>query len=179
MLFLEDASLENGCLWARAGSHREPLRKRWERNEAWFDAVAANRSTAGVDAMTFVNLDSGGASPVDVAAADGTIAAGGAPTAETARALRAMGYAPLPVKAGDLVVVHGITDHLSLSNTGTQSRHTFQLHLIEDGADSRWRRSNWQQYDAAIKTRGNWHDPALFPRLDEASFPAYAQGDEL
>ena len=47
LLFLEDATLSNGCLWARKGSHREPLRQRWERNPAWFDAVAAGASTDG------------------------------------------------------------------------------------------------------------------------------------
>jgi len=29
---LEDATLENGCLWAEAGGHRGPLRKRFERD---------------------------------------------------------------------------------------------------------------------------------------------------
>ena len=30
---LEDATLENGCLWAQPGGHRGPLRKRFERDE--------------------------------------------------------------------------------------------------------------------------------------------------
>jgi phytanoyl-CoA hydroxylase len=29
---LEDATLENGCLWAQAGGHKGPLRERWRRN---------------------------------------------------------------------------------------------------------------------------------------------------
>jgi hypothetical protein len=36
---------------------------------------------------------------------------------------------------GDLVVIDGAVDHLSLANTSTTSRHTFQLHLIE----GKWR----------------------------------------
>ena len=63
LLFLEDATLENGCLWARKGSHLEPLRQRWERNSAWFEAVAAGDSTAGLDAMQFVALDEETVSP--------------------------------------------------------------------------------------------------------------------
>jgi hypothetical protein len=44
--------------------------------------------------------------------------------------------------------VHGNVDHLSLSNTSPRSRHTFQLHLVEDNpSTARWRTSNWQQYD--------------------------------
>jgi ectoine hydroxylase-related dioxygenase (phytanoyl-CoA dioxygenase family) len=35
------------------------------------------------------------------------------------------------MSAGDLFVIHGSLDHLSLPNTSPTSRHTFQLHLIE------------------------------------------------
>jgi len=31
---LEDATLENGCLWAQPGGHQGPLRERWRRNAA-------------------------------------------------------------------------------------------------------------------------------------------------
>ena len=31
---LEDATLENGCLWALPGGHKGPLRERWRRNVA-------------------------------------------------------------------------------------------------------------------------------------------------
>ena len=43
--------------------------------------------------------------------------------------------------------MHGNVDHLSLSNTSPRSRHTFQLHLVEDRESSRWRSTNWQQYE--------------------------------
>src|SRR3546814_8114730 len=30
---LEDATLENGCLWALPGAHKGPLRERWRRKD--------------------------------------------------------------------------------------------------------------------------------------------------
>ncbi len=37
-LALEDASEENGCLWARPGAHGEPVRRHFARNPAYFGA---------------------------------------------------------------------------------------------------------------------------------------------
>jgi phytanoyl-CoA hydroxylase len=141
LLFLEDADLENGCLWARPKSHLEPIRRRWERNTEWFRRRAANESVAGLSAMdmrTAVSEEEvGGRSPAQeaLASAEDPIAA-----------LKAAGYVPLPVKAGSLVLVHGSVDHLSLPNTSPRSRHTFQLHLVDDTPDSKWSASNWAQY---------------------------------
>ena len=61
---------------------------------------------------------------------------------------------------GDLVLVHGKVDHLSLMNNSPISRHCFQLHLVEGGPQSQWRPTNWQQYDK----HGD------FPRLHEGVF---------
>ena len=36
-LALEDATLENGCLWARPGSHKEPVRRQFARNPEYFE----------------------------------------------------------------------------------------------------------------------------------------------
>lgn len=44
--------------------------------------------------------------------------------------VEAAGFQPLPVKKGDLVLIHGQVDHLSLPNVSGKSRHTFQLHLV-------------------------------------------------
>jgi phytanoyl-CoA hydroxylase len=145
LLFLEDSTLENGCLWARKGSHREPLRQRWERNPAWFDAVAAGASVAGMDAMAFAELDATSRSPAAELAASGEL--GSESSVRNVAALRAAGYTELPCRKGDVLLVHGLVDHLSLMNNSAASRHTFQLHLVEDSEDSRWRPSNWQQYD--------------------------------
>lgn len=36
-LALDDATLDNGCLWVRPGSHREPLRRQFIRNPEYFE----------------------------------------------------------------------------------------------------------------------------------------------
>eukprot|EP00968_Pinguiococcus_pyrenoidosus_P018858 scaffold1954_cov268-Pinguiococcus_pyrenoidosus.AAC.295 len=40
--------------------------------------------------------------------------------------LRAAGFEALPVQKGDLVVIHGQVDHLSLPNHSAKSRYVFQ-----------------------------------------------------
>ena len=61
--------------------------------------------------------------------------------------LRARGFAPLAVSAGDLVVIAGTLDHLSLPNHSPDARHTFQLHMIEGpAAGVQWAPENWLQY---------------------------------
>ena len=58
-----------------------------------------------------------------------------------------LGFVALPVRAGDLVLIHGQVDHLSLPNTSGKSRHTFQLHLVESkAAGATWHARNWLQY---------------------------------
>jgi phytanoyl-CoA hydroxylase len=145
LLFLEDATLDNGCLWARKGSHKEPLRQRWERNPAWFAAIEAGESVAGIEAMIFADLDDTSESPATGLVESGKL--GNDSTPENAAVLRDAGYSALPCNKGDVLLVHGKVDHLSLMNNSPTSRHTFQLHLVEDSPASRWRSSNWQQYD--------------------------------
>ena len=59
---------------------------------------------------------------------------------------RAHGFAPLPARAGDLVLIAGTLDHLSFPNTSPQQRHTFQLHVVES-AGTAWHAANWLQTD--------------------------------
>ena len=111
LLFLEDADLGNGCLWARKGSHKEPLRKRWERNPAWFNAVEKNASTSGIDAMTFRVLDNSSQPPAEALIGAGKLQNDPAcvrrpgVTCDPETELRKAGYTPLPVRKGDLVLV--------------------------------------------------------------------------
>ena len=78
-------------------------------------------------------------------------AAGSAAAAEalavSARAeLSQRGFVPLSVKAGDLVVLAGTLDHLSLPNGSPDARHSFQLHAIEGPrAGVSWAKENWLQ----------------------------------
>jgi phytanoyl-CoA hydroxylase len=51
----------------------------------------------------------------------------------------------VPAK-GDLVLIHGQVDHLSLKNTSPITRHTFQLHLVEGPSQGiTWSAQNWLQ----------------------------------
>ena len=61
---------------------------------------------------------------------------------------RARGFAPLPARAGDLVLIAGTLDHLSFPNASPQQRHTFQLHVVES-AGTAWHAANWLQTDRA------------------------------
>jgi len=117
-LALDDADESNGCLWYRPGSHKEPLRRRLIRTPA------ESYPTKFVQLEEDSKYD--GSMPED---------------------LRAAGFIPIPVHAGDLVLIHGSVDHLSLPNTSNKPRHSYQLHLV-DGPNSgvTWSKDNWLQY---------------------------------
>jgi len=127
-LALQDATLDNGCLWARPGSHKEPVRRHFRRNPSYFESGEGSQMvfeslTDEKDALSWEGGLPEGKSPADV------------------------GFVAAPMKAGDLFVIHGSLDHLSLPNTSPHSRHTFQLHLIEgEAAGVKWSPHNWLQY---------------------------------
>ena len=100
---IEDATLENGCLWVEPGGHLSPLRERFDLNE---------RTT------TMVSLDK---TPW--------------PTTKNAQSVE--------VKAGSIVVFHGLLPHYSAPNRSQKSRQAFTLH-VTDGA-CEYSRSNWLQ----------------------------------
>eukprot|EP00949_MAST-11_sp_MAST-11-sp1_P000531 g531.t1 len=122
-LALDAASVRNGCLWVRPGSHREPLRRIFKRN--------ANGKTVFVEATPKEEWPSWeGALPGD----------------GSADAISRAGFQPAPCEPGDLLVLHGNVDHLSMPNTSELPRHTYQLHLVEgERAGITWSSSNWLQ----------------------------------
>jgi phytanoyl-CoA hydroxylase len=135
-LALEDATLDNGCVWARPGSHVEPLRRHFQRNPAHFE-----QGDAAAPQMIFRNLFAGGLDQTP-APWEGALPPG---TPED-QAARAAGFVPFECKRGDLVLIHGQVDHLSLKNTSAKSRHTFQLHLVEGPSEGVvWHPQNWLQ----------------------------------
>jgi phytanoyl-CoA hydroxylase len=109
---LEDATLDNGCLWVEVGGQRGPLRERFVRQG---------------DVVTMQKLD---ATPW--------------PDSRTA--------VPLEVKAGTLVVFHGLLPHYSAPNRSAHSRHACTLH-VTDGR-SAYAASNWIQRGAEFPLRG-------------------------
>ncbi|KAL3797411.1 hypothetical protein HJC23_010537 [Cyclotella cryptica] len=146
-LALDDATLENGCLWVRPGSHREPVRRQFARNPKHFgDGLVYSGDDGEGDRtqpqMIFRSLDGDGKEvPWDGKLPDGSL-----PTPECV-GLYENGFIPVPCKAGDLLAFAGELDHLSLPNNSSQARHTFQLHCVEgEGAGVHWSKENWLQY---------------------------------
>jgi phytanoyl-CoA hydroxylase len=109
---LEDATLDNGCLWVQPGGHRGPLRERFERKG---DVVNMHRldATPWPDQTTAV---------------------------------------PLEVKAGTLVVFHGLLPHYSAPNRSAKSRHAYTLH-VTDGTTA-YAPTNWIQRPAGTQPKG-------------------------
>jgi phytanoyl-CoA hydroxylase len=126
-LALDDATLENGCLWVRPGSHREVVRRQFLRNPDYFE-------TKDPSAPKLIFKQHHEEPKVTW-------------EGELPPSLFEEGFVPAEVKAGDLVVFCGTLDHLSLPNFSDLQRHTFQLHLVEGPKESvEWSPSNWLQY---------------------------------
>ena len=110
---LEDASLENGCMWAIPGGHRNDLKSRFFRNEKG-------------DGTEMEIIDD---SPW-----------------ETSKLV------PLEVRAGSMIVLHGLLPHMSHANRSERTRHAYTMHIIEGLADyPEW---NWLQRPTEMTLRG-------------------------
>ena len=110
---LEDASLENGCMWAIPGGHRNDLKSRFFRNE----------KGDGTE-MEIIDESSW----------------------ETSKLV------PLEVRAGSMIVLHGLLPHMSHANRSESTRHAYTMHIIEGLADyPEW---NWLQRPTEMPLRG-------------------------
>jgi phytanoyl-CoA hydroxylase len=142
-LALDDATLKNGCLWVRPGSHKEPVRRQFVRNSKHFGDSLVYDDDNGDSAepqMIFKQLNAGETAPWDGKVPGNSLD-------YQSSALYENGFMPLPCKAGDLLAFTGELDHLSLPNYSNQARHTFQLHCVEgERAGIKWSKENWLQY---------------------------------
>ncbi|KAL3931305.1 MAG: hypothetical protein SGARI_004242 [Bacillariaceae sp.] len=157
-LALDDATLDNGCLWVRPKSHLEPVRRQFLRNPQYNfdgdhdnvedDKTAQLTDMPAVPKLIFEDRNptpehvtwEGGLPPsVQVVDSDNSDDKFDEPSFTS--------FVPVEVKAGDLVVFCGTLDHFSLPNFSKLERHTFQLHLVE-GPDAgvEWSPKNWLQY---------------------------------
>ena len=135
-LALEDATLDNGCIWARPGSHKEPIRRQFYRNPEYF--VHGNTDAPQMLFRTLVDDEDNN----PAMQWEGTLP----PGVPEDQGARDAGFVPFECKQGDLVLIHGSVDHLSLKNTSAKSRHTYQLHLIEGPSEGvEWSKENWLQ----------------------------------
>ena len=109
---LEDASLENGCMWAIPGGHRNDLKSRFFRNVKG-------------DGTEMEIIDD---SPW-----------------ETSKLV------PLEVRAGSMIVLHGLLPHMSHANRSERTRHAYTMHIIDGLADyPEW---NWLQRPTEMPLR--------------------------
>lgn len=60
--------------------------------------------------------------------------------------------APLEVREGSLIIIHGLLPHMSYANKSSKSRHAYTLHVIEEG--SRYPAENWLRRGADMPLRG-------------------------
>jgi len=110
---LEDATTENGCLWAIPGGHKNPVRSRFFRK----------KNGKGTEMEIFDDTPW-----------------------ETSKLL------PLEVKAGTMVVLHGLLPHMSYANRSANTRHAYTMHIIEGTADyPEW---NWLHRPPEMPIRG-------------------------
>jgi phytanoyl-CoA hydroxylase len=175
-LALDDAHVDNGCLWIRPRSHLEPVRRQFKRNPLHFGdnviQARGNQPAGGDGDMTqpkfvmenLVDQDDmiawEGSLPGNTSQQDDDKQNDHTDISDTSnssscnsvsrtmiRSLVDAGFVPVECQAGDLLAFCGQLDHLSLKNTSRRPRHTFQLHLVEGpGAGVTWSESNWLQY---------------------------------
>lgn len=138
-LALDDATLLNGCLWLRPGSHRESVRRKFVRNKKHFgDALESRSNRATGDTSQPQMLFEALVDENSLAAVpwEGKLPENSLPPCH---GLFEAGFVPIECKAGDLLLFPGELDHLSLPNYSPLQRHTFQLHLVDGpGAGTAW-----------------------------------------
>jgi len=135
-LALDAATLENGCIWARPGSHKEPVRRIFMRNPEYFGGDKSKPQ------MIFEDGPAGDAVPA--CEWEGKMPGGWEPPST---GLSEKGFKAVECEVGDLIVIHGSVDHMSLPNTSGKTRDTYQLHLIEGPKEGiTWSDKNWLQY---------------------------------
>lgn len=119
-LALEDATLENSCLWAVKGSHADRSQGQKHPNDTTdlANLTPKRNKRNQVGGMSDVGYD---------------------------EIYQDSQWTPLPVKKGTLVLIHGSVMHKSLPNTSDKSRHIITWHCIEGDKNCEWSRENWQQ----------------------------------
>ena len=134
---LEDATVDNGCLWAEPGGHRGRrgvLRERFVRTSA--DAASGDNGAINATRPTIRPA----ISPVAMETLDAT------PWPDQSSAVA------LEVAAGTLIVFHGLLPHYSAANRSPHSRHAYTLHATDGRAAYSAR--NWLQRNSGLPVRG-------------------------
>lgn len=109
---LEDATLENGCLWAIPGGHKLGLKKRFSRAKGGGTKMEVLDDSPWPDDQ----------------------------------------LVPLEVKAGTLIILHGLLPHMSYANRSPKSRHAYTIHVVDGAAE--YPADNWLRRSADMPPRG-------------------------
>ncbi len=123
---LEDATIENGCLWAIPGGHKAGLKSRFVRTSTEIDSLAAGYRPPETSKTHFEVFDE-------------------TPWPEEK-------LVPLEVEKGTLIVLHPLLPHLSRENRSAKSRQAYTLHIIDGSAH--YPTTNWLQRSADMPLRG-------------------------
>lgn len=134
-LALEDASRDNGCLWALPRSHEAGIYRLFVRGAD--DSVAFDEGRGWVGAA--------------------------APGAGDMPAFDEAAFVPVEVKAGTAVLLHGANVHSSKANTSPASRHAYTLHFVETAPDVAWSPQNWLQRPAHLPFEPLYDDASAAP----------------
>ena len=164
-LALDDATIDNGCLWVRPMSHREPLRRQYVRNPDYFEGNETNNTGQDNPPQKLImkHFDAPSNETKDSSYPTASYDSLDLETTTPHDLLR-LGWLPLECQAGDLLIFYGTLDHLSLPNTSPSApRHTFQLHIVEGGCGVTWSPSNWLQYPQSTSEPAT--NPSPFLRL--------------
>lgn len=123
---LEDATIENGCLWVIPGGHKLGLKSRFVRAPMTTDRLEADYHPPDTGGTRFEVFDN-------------------SPWPED-------NLQPLEVEKGTLIVLHPLLPHLSRENRSPKSRHAYTLHVID--ASVNYPEDNWLRRSAEMPLRG-------------------------
>ena len=123
---LEDATIENGCLWAIPGGHKLGLKSRFMRGSSPTVSEGVGLFEPSASRTRFEVFDD-------------------SPWPEEK-------LVPLDVKKGTLIVLHPLLPHLSRENRSSKSRHAYTLHVID--ASVKYPEENWLQRAPEMPLRG-------------------------
>ncbi|HEY6122944.1 MAG TPA: phytanoyl-CoA dioxygenase family protein [Pyrinomonadaceae bacterium] len=134
---LEDASIENGCLWAIPGGHKLGLKSRWVRRHD--------------DRMEMIRCGSPTLKEGSSIVREPSLTVG-LPHRPENHDWPQESLIPLEVKKGTLIVLHGLLPHKSLANYSATSRHAYTLHVI--GGRAEYPADNWLQRSLNMPLKG-------------------------
>lgn len=124
---LEEATIENGCLWAIPGGHKAGLKSRFVRTHPAADSLEAGYGPPPDGGKTTFQVFDDSPWPEE-------------------------NLIPLEVEKGTLILLHPLLPHLSRENRSPKSRQAYTLHIID--ASVIYPTDNWLQRPDEMPLQG-------------------------